>query len=123
MYLKEFKVWLIIEDLGVLENETCYKTGCVSTCNFMVVKGCAACLEAKIILGPDLSQGRTCPSTLRQDLSRGPALSKNFGAGGFQKLQGRKCLAAGSVQRFRAGSVLWPEMSQSLGPEVSRGRT
>jgi hypothetical protein len=98
MYLKEFKLWLIIEVLGVLENETCYKTGRVSTCDFMVVKGCAACLEAKVILGPDLSQGRTCPSTLRPDLSRGPDLSKNFGAGGVQKLQGRECLTAGSAK-------------------------
>jgi hypothetical protein len=80
MYLKEFKVWLIIEALGVLENETCYKTGRVSTCDFMVVKGCAACLEAKVILGPDLSQGRTC-------LSAGLV----SGAGLVQKLWGRRC--------------------------------
>ena len=106
----------------------------ISTCDFKVVKGCGACFEAKVILGPDLSQGWTClraglvqalwgQTCLRAGLVWGPDLSKHFGGGGVQKLQGRKCLAVGSVQKFRAGSVSRPEMSQSLGPEVSRGRT
>jgi hypothetical protein len=118
----------------VLQNETCYKAGRINTRNFTVVKGCSACFEAKVILGPDLSQGWTClraglvsgqnlSKHFRARLVSGLDLSKNFGAGGVQKLQGRKCLAAGSVQKFRAGSVSRPEMSQSLGPEVSRDRT
>jgi hypothetical protein len=62
-----------------------------------------------VVLVPDLSQGRRC---LRAGL-----VSK-FAAG---NVQGWKCLAAGSVPNFRAGSVSRPEVSQSLGPEVSRG--
>ena len=77
------------------------------------------CLRAGLVSRQDLSLGRTCPSTLGPDLSRswtclraglvsGPDLSWG------QKLQGRKCftarsvqkcLGAGNVPKFRAGSV------------------
>ena len=40
----------------------------------------------------------------------GPDLSKNFRAGLVQKLQGRKCLAAGNVPNLRAGSVSRPDL-------------
>ena len=42
--------------------------------------------------GPKTSQDKS-----RAGLVSGSDLSKHFGAGGVQKLQGRKCLAAGSV--------------------------
>ena len=56
----------------MLENKTYYKMGNISTCDFKVVKGCGACFEAKVILGPDLSQGWTC---LRAGLVSGQDLS------------------------------------------------
>ena len=94
----------------MLENKTYYKMGNISTCDFKVVKGCEACFEAKVILGPDLSQGWTClraglvsgqnlSKHFRARLVSGLDLSKNFGAGGVQKLQGRKCLATGLSSR------------------------
>ena len=55
--------------------------------------------RSKSISDPDLSQGRTCPKTSGQEVS------KSFRAGSVQKLQGRKCLAS------RLG--LWPEVSWS----------
>jgi hypothetical protein len=58
-----------------------------------------------------MSQGRRC---LRA------GLVSSFAA---RDVQGWKCLAAGSVPNLRAGSVSRPEVSQSLGPVVSRGRT
>lgn len=58
-----------------------------------------SCLGARIVLGPDFVLG--------------PDISKNFGAGNVQKLQGWKCLAAGSVHKFRAGNVLQPDFVPS----------
>ena len=46
----------------------------------------------------------------RAGLVSGPDLSKNFRAGSVQKLHGKKCLAARSVQQFRAGSVSRPNL-------------
>ena len=51
------------------------------------------CLEAGLVLRPDLSRGRTCP--------------KNFEAGLVQKLRGWTC-----PKRFRAGLVSRPDLSQ-----------
>jgi hypothetical protein len=79
---------------------TCLRTGLVLTC-----------LGAGHVSGPEMSQGRRC---LRA------SFVSRFVAG---DVQGRKCLATGSVPNFRAGSVSRPEVSQSLGPEVPRGRT
>ena len=90
-----------------------------------------------LVLGPDMSHGQKClragnvsaPDlswlSLRPDLSQGQrclraGLVSRFAA---WDVKGRKCLAAGSVPNFRAGSVSQPEVSQSLEPEVSRGRT
>jgi hypothetical protein len=109
----------------VLENKTYYKMGNISTCDFKVVKGCAACFEAKVILGPDLSQGWTC---LRAGLVSGQDLSKHFGAGlvsGLDLSRGWSCpktLGQEVSKSFKAGSVSQPEVSKSSGPEVSRGR-
>ena len=74
------------------------------------------CLRAGHVSGLDLSW-----LVLGPDLSQGrrclrAGLVSRFRAG---DVNGWKCLAAGSVQKFRAGSVSRPEMSQSLGPRVS----
>jgi hypothetical protein len=77
----------------------------VDTRDITVVKGSPVCFEAKVILGPGLSQGWTClraglvqalwgQTCLRAGLVWGLDLSKHFGGGGVQKLQGRKCLTA-----------------------------
>ena len=61
--------------------------------------------------GPKTSQDKSGLTFIyRAGLVSGPDLSKNFGAGSVQKLQGKKCLAAGSVQKFRAGSVSRPNL-------------
>ena len=49
-YLKKFKVWV----LGVLENETCYKTGRVSTCDLTVIR---------IHIGKNYWDSETCRKT------------------------------------------------------------
>ena len=118
----------------------------VNTRDIMVYKNCPSCFEVKVILGPGLSQGwtclraglvsrqdlslgRTCPSILGPDLSRSWTCLRAGLVSGPDLSQGRTCLGAKS---FRAGSVSrpevsksvsGPEMSQSLGPEVSCGRT
>ena len=110
----------------MLENETCYKAGRDNnTHNFTVVKGCSVCFEAKVILGPDLSQGWTY---LRAGLVSGQDLSKHFRAGlvsGLDLSRGQTCpktLGQEVSKSFRAGSVSRPEVSKSLGSEVSYGR-
>ena len=96
------------------------------------------CLRTRLVLGPDLSQGQTCPFDLRPDLSKTlkgwtclaaglvpsllsrPDLSKNFEARLVLKLWGGKCLEACSVQKFRAGNVSRPVIVRgrdSLGAE------
>ena len=70
---------------------TCLGAGIVS--GLGLSQGCT-CLRAWLVSGLDLSRDRTCPKT------SGPDLSKSF----------RKCLATGNVQKFRAGSVLWPDL-------------
>jgi hypothetical protein len=73
------------------------------------------CWGPCIALWKKKSRGQTCPSTFGLDLSQGwtcsgaglvlgPHLSKNYGARSVQKLQARKCLAAGL--RLAAGSFL-----------------
>ena len=60
-----------------------------------------------LVLEPDMSQGWQCLRT---------KLVSRFRARDFQ---GRKCLASGSVQKFRAGSVSWPDLvcgQKCLGP-------
>ena len=70
------------------------------------------CLRAGLVSEPDLSLGRTC---LRAGLVSGPDL---FSAGlvsssRARDVQGWLCLAAGSVQIFRAGNVLPPVLARS----------
>ena len=52
------------------------------------------CLGARLVSGPNLSRGWTCPKKLEPEVSKS----------------------------FKASSVSRPEVSNSLGPEVSRGQ-
>ena len=102
---------------------TCLRAGLVSVawnCGFIKK------LRRRGWEGAKISQGQTCPSTFGPDLSQGwtclgaelvlePNLSQDrtcFRARLIKKLRGRKCPKASG-----------PEVSESLGLEVSHGRT
>jgi hypothetical protein len=90
-----------------------------------VYKGCPPCFEVKVILWPGLSQGWTC---LRAGLVQalwGQTCLRAGLVSGLDLSQGRTCpntFGQEVSKSFRAGSVSRPEVSKSLGPEVSRGR-
>ena len=70
------------------------------------------CLKAELVSGPDMSWGRTCPSTLGPELSQGWTC---LGAGlalGLDLSHGRTC--------FGAGLVLGPDLSKNFGLGVSK---
>ena len=64
----------------------------------------------KKILGPEIFGAGNDQKCHGAGLVSGPELSKYFEAELVQSIQGQKCLATGSVQKFRAGSVPRPYM-------------
>ena len=116
-----------------------YKCGCDHhklCASFLKYQG-QKCRGAGNVSGPDMSQGWTCLRCLKLLLKKlrrsknisGPDLSKHFWArlvSGLDLSRGQTCPKTSGPdlsKSFRAGSVSLPELSKSLGPEVSRGRT
>ena len=71
----------------------------------------------KKILGPEIFGAGNDQKCHGAGLVSGPELSKYFEAELVQSIQGQKCLATGSVQKFRAGSVSWLEVRTYLGAQ------